>query len=270
MRTAHSPQNPYPLSRYSFLWEILSLRPAGRHLDYGTYDGKTLATLIQTGVIREGVGVDVNTKALDQARSSSDLTLINIQAGQALPFPDNSFDSVSVLDVIEHVVDQKHILTECLRVLKPRGVLVVTVPGKHLFSFFDVGNFKFRFPQLHRWYVERKHSPAFYQERYVDCPNGLIGDIEKAKAWHQHFSRRELKRLLENCGVEELRFDGCGFFNRPLELLALSLPKPFRGVIDWVLRWDEKTFAQTHLYSCGSKPVAATSHHSAPAQKNAL
>jgi len=47
----------------------------------------------------------------------------------SLPFKTGSFDLVLALDVIEHVEDDVHALTECHRILRTGGFLVVTVPA---------------------------------------------------------------------------------------------------------------------------------------------
>ena len=47
----------------------------------------------------------------------------------AMPWPDNSFDLVLATDVIEHVDDDATALAEINRVLRPGGVVLVTVPA---------------------------------------------------------------------------------------------------------------------------------------------
>ncbi|MFI1888309.1 class I SAM-dependent methyltransferase [Streptomyces jumonjinensis] len=45
-----------------------------------------------------------------------------------LPFPDESFDVVIISEVMEHIHDDKGVLAEMVRVLKPGGRIAVTVP----------------------------------------------------------------------------------------------------------------------------------------------
>ncbi len=46
----------------------------------------------------------------------------------ALPFEDESFDKIIISEVMEHIPNDKGVLAEMVRVLKPGGVLAVTVP----------------------------------------------------------------------------------------------------------------------------------------------
>ncbi|MGW7296057.1 methyltransferase domain-containing protein [Streptomyces xiamenensis] len=46
----------------------------------------------------------------------------------ALPFPDATFDAVIISEVMEHIPDDKGVLAELVRVLKPGGRIAVTVP----------------------------------------------------------------------------------------------------------------------------------------------
>jgi SAM-dependent methyltransferase len=48
--------------------------------------------------------------------------------GAALSFASNSFDAVVCTEVLEHVSDPRRVVSECARVLKPGGVMLITVP----------------------------------------------------------------------------------------------------------------------------------------------
>ena len=258
MKTQIRPGNPFGHNRYGFLWEALSDHASGRHLDYGTHDGSVLRALLETGQISEGVGIDVNIDKVVASRSNmpGKVQLMHVSPSrfrrgyaQVLPFADASFDSASLLDVIEHVHDQEGLLGEIKRVLKPGGRLVVTVPKRHAFSFLDLGNFKFAFPEAHRVYYSLRYSPEAYRSRYIECPNGLIGDIEIEKSWHEHFSQDELRALLQRCGFRVLSFDGSGLFMRPMILLKLfPLGQTVRNAISWLRNRDSEFFDSANLF----------------------
>ena len=54
---------------------------------------------------------------------------------QKIPFESNSFDVISMHDVLEHVPEPQLALSECLRVLRPGGRLIVV--GPNLLSFLS-------------------------------------------------------------------------------------------------------------------------------------
>jgi len=207
-----------------------------------------IRTLVETGCAVSASGVDINRGVVEDNATGMPpgADLQSIERGRQLPFPDSVFETASLLDVIEHVADQGAVLKEIHR---------ITVPGKHLFSFLDTGNLKFRFPQLHRTLYLRRHSLEEYERRYVNNPDGLIGDIERDKAWHQHFSHKELRLLLEDSGFHVVNMDGSGFFSRLFLPLRLISPGLFSDFWDRLLRLDARLFASTNLFCIAEKPA---------------
>jgi len=254
MNTRITSDNPYGYNRYGFAWQNV---PEGgqAHLDFGCYDGAFLATLRSRGISRL-VGVDISQDAVRKARERfADIEIIHISQTTPLPFEDRLFTSITVLDVIEHLAEQNALLDELNRVLKYGGLLIVTVPGKHLFSFLDTGNLKFRFPRLHRWYYCRRHSEAEYERRYVSNPDGLVGDISAEKRWHEHFSRAKLKTLLKSSGFDVVALDGAGFFSRVIRNVRFLLGwfKPLKAFFGKIEALDAKLFRSANLFCVAQK-----------------
>lgn len=99
--------------------------PGARLLDIGTYDGNLFRS-----VGAPGVGIDPVFPAATQP--SDGVVLIRGCFPQDLPVePEASFGAVAALAVIEHVPEDELPLwaAELERLLKPGGVLVITVPS---------------------------------------------------------------------------------------------------------------------------------------------
>lgn len=57
----------------------------------------------------------------------------------ALPFEAESFDAVTLFDVLEHISDHKKAISEVFRVLRPGGYILVSVPNEHWrFPYYGV------------------------------------------------------------------------------------------------------------------------------------
>jgi len=101
-----------------------------------------------------------------------------------LPFEDNFFDTVSALDVIEHVFDPVFLLEETYRVLKKGGQIIYTTPNvralRHLFTLVLKGKF-----------------PHTSNER-IGYDGGHI----------HYFTHQDLKQLLESIGFREVKTSG--------------------------------------------------------------
>jgi hypothetical protein len=76
----------------------------------------------------------------------------------------------------------------------------------------------------------------------------MIGDVEKEKAWHQHFSHAELAALLAENGFEVTEKDGFGFFNRPIVNLMFFMPSPVKRWMDRLVKWDARVFSQAEIF----------------------
>lgn len=109
---------------------ILELAPAriGRHLDLGTGTGRILELL--AGRAEFGQGVDLSREMLAVARANLDRAgLAHCQVRQAdlaqLPFPADSFDLVTIHQVLHFLPDPARAIAAAAGVLKPGGTLLI-------------------------------------------------------------------------------------------------------------------------------------------------
>ncbi|MDQ6915756.1 MAG: class I SAM-dependent methyltransferase, partial [Actinomycetota bacterium] len=121
--------------------ERLDLRRGGSVLDAGCGSGRTMDDLARWGSV---AGFDLNELGVEHARARGheDVRLARVEE---IPWPDDSFDLITCLDVLEHTPDDVGSLRELLRVARPGATLLATVPAyKLLWSAHDVANHHYR------------------------------------------------------------------------------------------------------------------------------
>lgn len=159
----------------------LRLRAGERLLDAGCGEGRHLFGALESGA--RVVGLDLDMESLRrarprlQARARERGRPSGLVRGDALrlPFPDASFDKIICSEVMEHVHDYRGAAAELARVLRPGGVLAVTIPT-----------------------APSEHLYLRLGDDYFESPGGHI----------RIFQPRELARGLAACGLATV---GVGF-----------------------------------------------------------
>lgn len=153
--------------------------PNPRILDLGCGTGGTLDALVGLG---ELVGADISADALAFCRRRGHQALQECSA-EALPFRDDQFDVVICCDVFEHLEHDERGASEVLRVLRPGGVLIASVPA-------------------HPW---------------------LWSDHDVALSHYRRYSRRALRALLVGAGARIVKLTYAVSFVFPLVVLVRLL-----------------------------------------------
>jgi SAM-dependent methyltransferase len=253
-RLARNPFRAHPLRRYAYAWDELAGR-SGRHLDVGCGTGEFLGILASTTPLNCH-GVDPHTAYLRQVeRDYPELAVRFVSTSGPLPYPDRYFSSVSLLDVLEHCLSEDDLLREVRRVLQPGGLLVLTVPARHPFSWLDPDNAKFRFPRLHRVIYSLRFGRDVYRERFIDRTNGLFGDMSIGKQEHTNYRRDWLVARLHAHGFAVTRESGANFFWRWFQVPALLAGPRLRRVLERAIWLDGELFGCANLFisaRCGS------------------
>jgi len=102
----------------------------GRVLDVGCGSGGRLELLKRLGWTVKGT--DLDQDAVEAAREKG----LDADCGdlKSMNYPSDSFDAVIMSHVIEHVPHPLELLTECARLLKPGGRLVMLTPNAESFG----------------------------------------------------------------------------------------------------------------------------------------
>ena len=116
-------------------------------------------------IITKGYGIDkkVNIK------ETGNIILEKAEFFNNLPFKDNYFDAVTMIAVLEHLKDCNSIIKEAHRILKPKGLLIITTPTTQAKKLLEFLAYK-----LH------------------------ILNKEEIKEHCQYFNKNEITGLLEN------------------------------------------------------------------------
>ena len=85
---------------------------------------------------------DIDERSVSAMRELVKTDVYRLVEGKALPFADDEFDVVLVVDIIEHLRDDSGFMKEVYRVLKPGGYLIVNAPN------MKKGSLLMRFRQL--------------------------------------------------------------------------------------------------------------------------
>lgn len=109
-------------------------------LDVGCGAGVEVVRFARAGA--HTAGIDISAQAVRLTRQNLDHQRLNaslaVADGEHLPFPDNSFDFIFAHGVVQYAADDRAVVSECQRVLKPGGTLIVQVYNRvswlHLLS----------------------------------------------------------------------------------------------------------------------------------------
>lgn len=95
-------------------------------LDFGCGSGFLAGELQKRGY--DASGVDQSDEAIEFGKNKG-IKNLSVYKGNNLNFPVSSFDIVLALDVIEHIENDGHAVQDIERVLKPGGIIIITVPA---------------------------------------------------------------------------------------------------------------------------------------------
>jgi len=78
------------------------------------------------------MGLDVSSVGIFQLMDNYDITgMVSVLPEIPYPIEPNSFDYVTMMDILEHIEDEKGLMNNVFRILKPGGLVIVGVPENH-------------------------------------------------------------------------------------------------------------------------------------------
>ncbi len=134
------------------------IRKGGRLLDVGCSYGFFLEMAREYGL--ETHGVELSEHAVEYCRKSRGLDVTGAAITQAA-FPDNYFDSITAIEVIEHIPDPKAFIAAAHKMLRPGGVLYLVTPDTASLSSRLLGYRWWSYRRMHLNYFSKKTLFAF-------------------------------------------------------------------------------------------------------------
>ncbi len=170
---------------YAHILRLISPKKGSRLLDLGIGRGFFLKEASSLKLNLRLFGVDFCDDAFKAAKKEVPKASLRVADIQELPFKDESFDVVTCLGVIEHLVNPARGVRESAKVLKTGGVAVFTIP--------NVWHIQYRFCLMY---------PKFFVARVLN-----VLKLRKKKAMlvfqpiDRFYTAQEGKRLLEKNGL---------------------------------------------------------------------
>ena len=180
------------------------LEPRMRMLDVATGTGLVAQAALDLGLSPDHVtGLDPSRGMLDENRKRRSIRLVQGQ-GEGLPFPDGSFDFISMGYALRHVEDLGVLFREFHRVLKPGGrvlVLEIVRPESRLVFTFAKFYLSRLLPAIARLVTGNREAGRlleFYWATIAECvpPQTILSAL--AGSGFAQVERRKMGSMLSD------------------------------------------------------------------------
>ncbi len=199
-------------------------------LDFGCGNGAQ--TLCFSPHFDTVLGLDIDRRYLGELAADQERRSIVPRAwpvcfdGGELPIRTASVDFVISFEVLEHVMNERLALTELHRILRPGGVLAISVPN--------------------RWWIFETHGADLPLLRWNRVPlfSWLPKRLHDRFARARIYRRREVRKLLEAAGFE-IRQEA--YVTAPMDVVRWA---PLRRVLRWTVFGRDRTPLPILATSC--------------------
>ncbi len=187
--------------------KLIKRDPEANLLDIGCNDGVWTMTIAKKIGTKNVSGIDVVPERLKLAEAKGIKTKFG-DVNKRFPFQDNTFDVIHANQLIEHLVDTDHFLSEVYRILKPKGYVIISTENISAWDNIFALTLGFQAFSQHisnKWHIGNKLSPHYGKK------------IELSSWSHKIiFSYFGLKDILRKYGFKKLKILGSGHFPLPL------------------------------------------------------
>jgi 2-polyprenyl-3-methyl-5-hydroxy-6-metoxy-1,4-benzoquinol methylase len=173
-------------------WLLPVARSGGELLDIGCASGYYSVAFAKAG--GRATGIDISQASIALARRRAERESVGERCEflqgdmRSLPIREGDYDAVAMIEVLEHVREQKEALEHGVRALRPGGVLVLTTP--HAFD---------ELPRRQRFRYRNASTPqvAGVDVQPLDTnPFVTEAGIEHEPYFHDSFTFEQLRSLL--------------------------------------------------------------------------
>ena len=101
-------------------------KPGSKIFDFGCGSGYLVGELQKMG--HDAHGMDFEKEAIDYGTNSG-IKNLTLGKGDKLEYANKNFDLLTAFDVLEHIENEKPVIEELVRILKPGGKMIISVPA---------------------------------------------------------------------------------------------------------------------------------------------
>jgi 2-polyprenyl-3-methyl-5-hydroxy-6-metoxy-1,4-benzoquinol methylase len=233
---AASQEQQEHLARYAFAREIFL--PDWTCLDAACGSGYGSEFLAQK--VRKVIGFDANEHALDYAKERHgppNTSFHQVDLNGILPLADNVVDAIASFETLEHVENQRGMIIEFLRVLKPGGVMAISTPDRDVLSQAGGRN------QYHVAELSKKEFLRMLQEHCV--VEELYGHVKYrpvSAGWRGLHTFLKFVSKADVFNVREKVLGASGYYSKVRALRRRFWPM-MTTPLEFVSDWDNPTHA---------------------------
>jgi len=225
-----------------FIYKVLSLAgdlKGSRVLDVGCGGGALLTEIAARQNDCELYGVDFSVSRLGKASRLLDVDAVLLEANvqETIPFPDDFFDRIFCTETLEHLKYPDRCLYEIIRLLKPEGRIILTLPNATGFAPFHL-----LAPLVPGRWLKGKFLP-------YEHPSNTDQPIDTC------YEYREILDLIQTAGLTIEIAEGYRYF-RYLQMLPLvrDVYRVIYPAVQWTMpKIGGVRFAYNLLFRCHKK-----------------